>query len=320
MRNQSGFTLIELLIASLIAALITTLLFTVYWQINKTTARFDNYVDIHYKAMLLQRVLERDLSGATIPLSVFEYEKQQKEKKEGQKETESRLPKIDKIFYATTKNNQIDLLTCITNNPLPSYWSEQLGKPKPAIVRVVYRLQPDRADKRFFSLWRQESTDLSFDAFGTEGKIRSYELISELKELSFSFTSFEDKEGPEKKKKLQQKTSTEWNREEQQTEEQKKQRRIPQLVTARAVIGDKRSPRVRTYEFTIAIIAEPVVPETAKTAEKKEPETPTKKEPVKTPVPPAKSAMQLQIQQQRPTIAYNGASQMQQLMIPRRSN
>lgn len=310
MNNQSGFTIIELLIASLIAALITSLLFAAYWQINKTTARFDNYVDIHYKAMLLQRVLERDLSGAFVPLSVFEYEKQQKEKtgQPGQ-EKESKLPKIDKVFYATTKDNQLDLLTCITNNPLPSYWSEQLGKPKPAIARVVYRLLPDPADKRFFSLWRQESTQLSFDAYKAGGAINSYQVVSELKSLAFSFSSFEENEGAQKKKIIEKKTSSDWNREDNQARGDKKQKRIPQLVTARAVLADKRSSRTLIYEFYFAIMTDSALPENPPQAAQ-----PVEKNQQKTNQPiqqnkqnsPVKNAFQLLPVQSKPTIVYNG--------------
>lgn len=177
---QRGFMLIEVLIASLISAIFGVILFAAYYQSNRVTRSIDDFIDVYSREALLQHQLERDIFGAFIP-----------------EQAKAKENAIENIFVSTNKDGTFDMLTFITNNPLTTY-----GGSKPRIVRVVYRLKPDKVndhEKNSYTLFRQESINLDLKAFKLSDtldakSIRTYEVADGIKSFKIEHTAIVPKE------------------------------------------------------------------------------------------------------------------------------
>ena len=295
MHMRSGFSLIEFLIATAIAALLASFLFAIVQQTNKTVRSVDAVTELQLRAILLQHQLEHDLSGACIPFTVVEAlvpEKKQPEKAQptGQKKVEKpsatekpltekeqkKAPKIEKVFYATTKGKQANLLTCITNNPLPTVAWLTGAAPIPALVRVVYRLKEEtnlHSKTPLYSLWWQESANLSFDAYNEGGAIREYELVTGIKEFSCTFIALKVDNNSNDKKESEVIESADWNHEKQDKDKQKDQnqeRLVPHAVEVKVVLTDAGMKRTETFNFTIPIFPDFMMTIPQEEEEKKE--------------------------------------------------
>ena len=284
-----GFTLIELLAALAIASLALTLLFNSFFQTTRIVDRADDLISTSIRATVLQHQLEKDLMGSFIPVQAYkDEEKEKKDKKDEAKKAEKKEPKkekkerkeLTKVFYGVNKAQMLDILTFITNNPMSAYWSDKLGKARPKIARVVYRLVEDKERKESYTLFRQEDYNLEFEAYalGSTKEIRSYEVVDGIKELSAEYTVMieeeEEKEKkdekaepkkaepskkeekPKKKKKITFKKFPEWNMEKEEQIPKDIKRRIPNVVEIKAVLWDTKC--VTTFPFTFSI---PIIPD-----------------------------------------------------------
>lgn len=262
-KNQAGFSLIEVLIASGIATILTAALFAFVWQSNKGAAALDWAVDAHFKAIILQRTIERDVAGACVPASLFAYHEQQaQEQKQKNKQAsaigstqEKKIKKIEKVFYAVAHNNEL-LMTFISNNPLPVYADAQTGTPQPRLVRVTYRLKPEKeSNKKRYALWREESTDLEFNEQATTA---SYQLANEIKECQVTFVSYDEVAGndaqAQKKEKEAQKV-TEWDRENTEFANGKpEQPLVPTMAIFAITLAQPTGSRSMKLEFAVAVL------------------------------------------------------------------
>jgi len=190
---KQGFVLIEILFASAIASLISISLFAAFYQANRSTQILDNIIEAHTNIIILSNLMEKDISGAFIPLQVYE---DKKNKKEGDKKTDpdekKSKPALTKIFFSSNQNGMLDILTFITNNPLQGYWDDETGSLKPRIARVVYHLREEKGigSKKSYALYRQESSNLDFEAFKKDAAqpVREYQVVDRIKKLSVSYT------------------------------------------------------------------------------------------------------------------------------------
>ncbi|MCL5875094.1 MAG: prepilin-type N-terminal cleavage/methylation domain-containing protein [Candidatus Dependentiae bacterium] len=277
-QKHSGFTLIELLIATAIAAILSTFIFGLVRQMSKATAIVDTSVDIYLKGSLVQRIMEKDLSGACLPFTAMRQEEPKKQQPQkpatppvpgapkaqgAQVETEKekkKAPEITKLFYAVGQGKLIELMTFITNNPLQSYGSVVGDNPKPRIARVVYRLQKKSGGntiRPIYVLTRQESYELDFEKFKEDGGIASYEVIDGIASFSCKFIMLKEEEGKDKKKKTELVVSDDWDHEEKQESdknEPSQERRVPNAVEVTIEIGDARMKNIRKFDFIIPII------------------------------------------------------------------
>lgn len=300
MHVRSGFSLIEFLIATAIAAFLASFLFAIVQQTNRTTRSIDAVTDLQLKAMLLQRQLERDLSGVCIPFTALEQlnpEKKQEKKtdtrvpQQSEKE-QKKAPKIEKIFYATTKEKQSGLLTCITNNPLPTAAWLTGATPAPALARVVYRLKEEKSLRNkmpTYTLWWQESSDLSFEAFNEGGTIREYELVSGIVEFACTFVTLKKENENKNKKDFEVVKNSDWDvekKEKNTQKEQEQERPVPHSVEIKVTFADAGMKRTETFNFTI-----PILPDFMMSVPQVKEEQP---EAAKTPMPNA------QVKQQKP--------------------
>lgn len=266
---KKGFVLIELLVATIIASLIGGILFTALYQINRFQAVVDNLIDVYTRATIVHNQLERDLMGAFIPVEA-QLEKK-KEKKVPPKRKE--IKPINHIFYSKNRNGRLELLTLITNNPMTIFWGAKSGKAKPRVARVQYTIQPEADRKDSFVLLRQENYELDMSAFKQETKkIRAYEVIDGIKDISVQFTAVIEKKekehgGKEEKITREYRTLNEWKSEfKEATEKQKDLPRIPHFVEVKLSLWDNRYQKDVTFVFTFVL---PV--DTAKEKSKEKP-------------------------------------------------
>lgn len=281
LHTRSGFTLIEVLISSAIASLICGILFFAFNQSSKLLPVIDSYTDVYTKAAILNMQLERDLSGVFAPNEYYARQKKKEspqQKEEAEKKTqenekketapkdaqssEKKEPKpLEKLFYGITKDDTFDYLTFITDNPLAVYWSEKSGSARPRVVRVVYRLQEEKQNKKgkkSYQLLRQESESLEFNAMQNESEQapREYIIADGIKELNVKYTALvspqPDEKNPEQNKKKEIKKFKQWV----QTPEKEKDAKeklpiVPQLTEMNIVFWDYQKKRTFPFSFKI---------------------------------------------------------------------
>jgi type II secretory pathway pseudopilin PulG len=254
---RTGFTLIEFMLVFAIAAFLLTMLFGALLQSNKLVYAADEYIDRYTALTIAYHQFHKDISGACVPLQVYFDETLKKEKADPKIQALTKdIQSLEKVFVLETQNTQLRLLTFISNNPPHAYWSELIGSATPALVRVVYRLQPDNETERpSFTLLRQSGTDLDFKEYATGGSIREYTLLSNIKEASVSCTQLiQEGDGEQVTKTVE--TKTEWYSDSFSTEEKKSIRYIPNGVALKLVMWDTIQQTSDTYVMTFVIRAD----------------------------------------------------------------
>ncbi|HJZ24240.1 MAG TPA: prepilin-type N-terminal cleavage/methylation domain-containing protein [Candidatus Babeliales bacterium] len=195
--TKPGFSVIELMIVIALASLMSLALFQSFYQSNRIVQRADLMMDVDERIIHIQDRLEKDISGAFVPLFAQAKKKkaefEEREKKEqveqnNKNESAKKEPKekrfmpIEKVFFCSLQGKNINELTLITSNPLIGYESTQ-----PRIARVRYLLKQDTKNKRAFSLFRQESPELIYQTFVSTKNPRSYLIADNIKRLSIDF-------------------------------------------------------------------------------------------------------------------------------------
>jgi prepilin-type N-terminal cleavage/methylation domain-containing protein len=292
---RAGFTLLEVLLVLAIVGIMGTMLFTSLTQINLGSRVADSMIDDSERALLLHQQLEKDFMGVMIPVgAVFEEEEKDKSKPSEQKapaqskattqEKKEKAKVVTKVFFANMKDTNLDTLTFITNNPLQVFWSEKVGKLKPLIGRVVYRLVPEKNVKNLFTLKRQESSELQFDAYKIGGtkEIREFAVVEGIQSLSIEYSYvLEPKEKEEKKKeeksKREVKTEKEWNSDDKEQKKKRDGKEFPDWITVKFVLWDEAREKTQEYEFKIEHIALGLPPSN-KVEEPETPQTQNKEE------------------------------------------
>lgn len=279
---RPGFTLIEVLLALVIVAIMGSMLFTSLIQIQFGARVADDLIDESQRALIIHQQLEKDFMGVMVPVAaVFEEEEKNAKKPAPQAPQQNQPAKqpekvpepvekkekpkpVTKVFFASNRENNIDTLTFITNNPLQVFWSEKTGKAKPRVARVVYRLVPEKDAKNVFKLVRQEGSDLQFDAYkpGSTKEIREFMLADNIKSLSITYHYVvepkKDDKGTNKEKekeKKEVKTTKEWNSDEKEQKEKRGGKQYPDWITITCALWDIKRERSTDYEFKIQHIA-----------------------------------------------------------------
>ena len=239
---KKGIILLELLVASAISTFVGGIVFNLFYQTNKALNSTNRVASIDTSALILKNILQRDLNGIFVPFERIEkkakkpesFDKATKvassgrsgegvEKKDGEtkkpkkEKKEYELVPIKKGFYSVNKDGNLNILSFITRNPLPSY-----GQLKPRVARVMYTLQVNtQATKEFgknsYKLFRKESTrNLSFDTIKKSGgkSLLNYEVVNNIKSITAEYV-FSIKEAQEEKE-------AEADREKKKEEEEEK--------------------------------------------------------------------------------------------------
>ena len=314
---KHGFMLIELIIVTLIASMIGTLLLTALSQGARFQKTVDVMVDMSLRVGIFSNQFEKDFTGAFIPMQARLKEETEEtgeavggtkegaatkneksvnvtpEKEVAKKPAEKPL---EKIFYATTKENHLDTLTFITNNPLTVFVGKDVGVVKPKIVRVQYTLKRENEkDKQSpFVLMRQESNELDLTKYTN---VRAYELLSGIKECTITYIARIEKEeekskqasaaaatkgATEKQTAKQEKPKVqyeykllkEWQSEPKEKTQAEKQEetnfpRIPYMIEIKMTLWDIQRTKTEDFVFTYQLPID-ISPEKEKEPEKKE--------------------------------------------------
>ena len=278
---KHGFMLIELIVSTLIASMVAGILLTALAQGTRFQTAVDNTVDTSLRIGIVSNQLEKDLMGAFVPTQAETIKKEEgedqdeeapaaetnkpdakkpDEKKSDEKKGEKKeKPKpIEKIFYATNKEGNLDTLTFITNNPLVVFVGKDVGVVKPKIVRVQYTLKPEADKPHSYALHRQESNELDLAQYKN---VRSYEVIGGIKSLSINYTARVEKKleaakaaeaQKEQKKSYEYKTSKDWVSERKKEGDKDKEQefpRIPYSVEIKIELWDRQDKQEK--EFTV---------------------------------------------------------------------
>lgn len=248
---RKGFTLIEVMIASFMAALISAALFMTITQMNRVQETLHGVSSIYGRCAILKNQLEHDIMGAFIPtqVDVVQTTTQQNQTK--------RTP-IDKVFYGKNSGEYLELFSCITSNPLQTYFGIKKSKLKPRAARVLYRLEPDIKRQNSFVLTYQEGGNLFFSSYkkDAQGALRAHELIDGIQSLSLSYISIEEKRNAEGKVQRIYKKEKSWNTPKPQTDEKKRREsaRLPHMVEVQVVLWDPTYTSTRPFRFKIPIV------------------------------------------------------------------
>jgi type II secretory pathway component PulJ len=269
---KPGFMLIELIVASLVASMVAVLLLAALSQSNRFQMIDDNMIDISTRVAVISNQLEKDLIGAFVPVSSFakasDFAKASSDKSADKQEEQSAPVKepvkpIEKIFYSTNKNGQLDTLTFVTNNPLVVYVGTDVGIVKPKVVRVQYSLKPEADKKDSYALFRQESMELDVEKYKN---VTPYEVIGGIKRCTMTFTARIEKKSEKKDEKVENpkisyeyKTQSEWvsEQKEKTTEDKGKETpefpRIPFSVEMKLILWDLQEKKEKEFTFVCEI-------------------------------------------------------------------
>lgn len=250
-----GFSLIEVMVALFIGSLLSMVLFQSLSQASKALRFVDDTSHTQTEKTLLDRQWDRDFSGMFAPLKKIQVSRDDDEKKTEnapaeqpkqdakQKEKEKEEEKYHPDAFAATvdQNNMVTMFTCITSNPALMY-----GNLLPRIVRVVYKLVPEKDQEGRYALVRQQSDDLELAVFTKQdSKIRAYTLASGIKSMKLEAWVEKIPKKEDKKKKDQQPPSEQEKK--QQTAEPKKRVFVPWQEWKKVSDDDKK-------KFELALI------------------------------------------------------------------
>jgi len=189
---------------------------------------------------------------------------------------------IKNSFLVEMQDGAVKQLSFITTSPLAVY-----GSTIPRIVRVIYRLKPEkerRDGKKAYGLFRQELQSLELNQEEKPEGI-GVQLVAGVKNFSLEFevrvVEEPEKEKEEKNKKgaapepkekkepkISYETVTVWG--EEQIKKYKKQ--MPDFVITKISFWDRQKNKSRSFRFRVAVVADQTPPSPPKEAK------PTKKD------------------------------------------
>lgn len=291
MKTAEGMTLIEIIIAMMIASLLSILLFQSLSQSQKTGLNFDAMIDYSFTMPIMYNQLYKDFSSIFVPEQVFrdlieEYNTTKKASPAEKTPTkeEKKTETFKNIFVCTLKDKNIELLSFLSTNSLSLF-----NTVIPHSVRILYRLAPDH--NGLSRLMRQETVqlDMPLDVF-KKGKVREYELIRGIKELSVKFmipeTTKDEKEKKSAEKKY--KTVEAWLPNETQKTDKKAEALVPEFIIVRGIVVHEVTQREYSFEWWFHIAAYEGITQRIEKIKKKQEEKKQKTVPQQPPTSPGK--------------------------------
>ncbi len=279
--KRLGFTLLEVLIATALASILSVSLLVMWRNMNQMRNRMDRYVTLYQRATLIYSQLDRDISGAFLPVeadmsqariadmvSTASAPSQSAGTSSGQKPVQRPAmqgpAKLEKPFFG---DHTLSELTFVTNNIMQRYWSAKLaslGAPQPRVARIIYKLVPDTKHVDSFILMRTESSQIYLDSVEKSGA-RAYQIAHGIKAVRMQYGVFvemadDNKTVQNQKRSLQQpqksgvhferKVVTEWKK----IEDQKPPwPLVPEWVTMELELWDDAYLQAHTYLFEFYI-------------------------------------------------------------------
>ncbi len=222
LKNHNGFTLIELIIAIALSTIVSLILYNLLSQSSKTAQNIETLTDLDRKNYVLYRQLYTDLSCAFLPTQLYELEMTTTGTQQAKvaPEQEKKFT-IEQPFFAQDSKDNIGEISFITTNALQNY-----PDITPNVVRVVYRLLPDKESPPYFKLFRQQSNDLSTKVLKDNdgSQFRMYEIADGIRFFKAKYFDLK-KDRDANKETLIEKSA--WNSDEMEKE---KKNLIPEYV------------------------------------------------------------------------------------------
>jgi type II secretory pathway pseudopilin PulG len=217
--TTAGYTLIELVIVMLFSGIIISTLFSSFALLTRVSRAVDSLISFDARRALLANQIQKDIAGAFIPIQALIEEKKElpstavDEKKvvEISKEPQEKKPKrLQDPFISKEKNNRLSLLSFISRNPLRVYQKEKGVIEKPRVVRIIYRLVEQKEKPGYFTLFRQEGTQLDLDVYNkkADSASRMIEVADNIKDIKVTLAAEKKQEKKESKKEFV--TSSVW--------------------------------------------------------------------------------------------------------------
>ncbi|HEX2978414.1 MAG TPA: hypothetical protein VHO47_04815 [Candidatus Babeliales bacterium] len=260
MKNP-GLTLIELVIGMLFSGILVTVLFSSFSLINRVNNFVDRIISRDVRVAIIDNQLQKDLNGAFIPVQAVPVPEKKSTPVPGQKDAtaqkeplkkEEKKKLLENVFIGKNKDNNLSVLSFITNNPLSIYEKEKGVVPKPRLVRVVYRLAADKEHSGSYILTRQEGSDLSFDAYEDKAakQIKGYQIGSFIKSMKVEYSAPKKQDNKDQKKEYS--TFQEWPEKEKKTDAKPD---LPQFIKIELVLWDEAMEEEKKYSFMYEIFA-----------------------------------------------------------------
>jgi hypothetical protein len=286
--KHPGVILIQVIISAALATVVGSALIAAWMQINKAQITVDRYIDTYTRAILIHNQIERDFSGVFIPtLTTVPTEVTAQKTPQTSADSKKKSEELPKAFYSVSRNENLELLTFITSNPLQVYDGGKMGRVVPRIARIVYRLEADKEQPGSYILTRQEGTELDFNKYDLQNKnaLRSYELARGIKSLSVEYEFLEQEESNKqdaapKKQEKKYKVVKEWQKKAESENNHIVAPSLPTSLRIEIVLWDTAHKRENIFKFvytTVTQIKQEQQPANTTPNKAPQPSTPTRR-------------------------------------------
>lgn len=253
--------------------MISVLLYSSFFSSSKTVQVSQEYINRDVTIGIITNQFTRDISGVFIP-TMADVVKTGSDQPPVSEKKDLLLTSTEKeplkpfthLFTSINKQDNLDFVTFITNNPLRVYTKIKNTKVTPSLVRVVYRLVPEGTH---FNLERQESEHTEFESFtSAQSTVRAYQVASHIKRIALEYVYPEIPEEPEKKPGQAQEASEQkekkppvykvvkvWGSDEQSKDKNTKVPPIPQFIKMNVSLWNSKKDRDKEYVLWFEIPA-----------------------------------------------------------------
>lgn len=289
---KRGLSILEVALGIALFSIIGTMLFQSMMQVTRTLRTITDVSSLDMRIAVVNNLLEKDLSGATLfPMIPIKDEKEEETKPPAKTDKKKKAPEKNKkedkeiypkkgFYFEAEQDGNLKLFTFVSTNPVAVY---ETAKPVP--VRIVYTLAPSQEVPGTFVLNRQEGPnymDLQVFIDVKSPEVRKVEVVSGVQKIACEFYGIEVKKEenektdvatskPEKNKTVvttketkEEKTEKKWvdmdywNSDEKEEDKPRALPLVPELVkiTLTLKVSEKESRMVELWYSTTGAIAE----------------------------------------------------------------
>ncbi len=261
---RSGFSLIEIIIALAISSFIGIMTFNTISFLQGSSRRYNEIIAMQSQQEILFGQFQKDISGMVIPLYGFISKKEEKPA-----ETEKLKKEYNALYSlrAELEGERLKSLSFITTSALQSY-----GVIRPFLVRVQYLLQQDENDSKYFTLIRQESSQLGWSEFVkdvAQNKTLSHALAFGIKTCMLQCTIIKKVDGQLTAEEVSSSAFAEQAERGDKAKGERVEQEIlfPSLITLKGSMGNMASGNEYEYSYSVAV---PVAPRNIEKADEKQ--------------------------------------------------
>lgn len=248
--TRLGFSLIEIIIALAISSFIGIMTFNTISFLQGSSRRYNEIIVMQSQQEILLGQFQKDISGIVVPIYGFISKKEEKP------EEIEKFKKEYQALYglrAELEGERLKSLSFVTTSALQSY-----GVTRPFLVRVQYLLHQDERDSRYFTLIRQESSQLGWSEFTkdvSQNKTLSHVLAFGIKTCILQCTIIKEVDG---QTIVEEVSSWSFAEQVERASEAKSERveqeiLLPSLITLKGFMGDMTSGREYEYAYSASI-------------------------------------------------------------------